>query len=58
MFKDKTSLADVAIELDIKTDMVLNFHADYLRLMRMDGLIKIYNDLKKTFLYSSISIDE
>jgi transcriptional antiterminator len=31
MFKDKLSLADVAIELDIKTDTVLNFHSDYLR---------------------------
>ncbi len=49
MFKDKTSLADVAIELDIKTDAVLNFHADYLRLLKMDGLVKIYNDLKNDF---------
>ncbi len=31
MFKDKLSLAYVAIELDIKTDIVLNFHSDYLR---------------------------
>jgi transposase len=49
MFKDKNPLADVAIELDIKTDMVLNFHADYLRLVRMDGLVKIYNDLRNDF---------
>jgi hypothetical protein len=49
MFKDKLSLADVAIELDKNTDTVLNFHADYLRLMRMDGLVKIYNDLGKDF---------
>ncbi len=49
MFKDKLSLADVAIELDIKTDVVLNFHSDYLRLMRMDGLVKIHNDLKNDF---------
>jgi transposase len=49
MFKDKNPLADVAIELDIKTDMVLNFHADYLRLVRMDGLVKIYNELKNDF---------
>ena len=34
MFKDKKTLADVAIELDIKTDMILNFHLDYLRLMK------------------------
>ncbi len=49
MFKDKTSLADVAIELDIKTDTVLNFYSDYLRLIRMDGLVKIYNELKNDF---------
>jgi ATP-dependent helicase/DNAse subunit B len=49
MFKDRNSLADVAIELDIKTDVVLNFHSDYLRLVRMDGLVKIYNELKNDF---------
>src|SRR6185312_224227 len=49
MFKDKNPLADVAIELDIKTDVVLNFHSDYLRLLRMDGLVKIYNDLGNDF---------
>jgi transposase len=49
MFKDKLSLTDVAIELDAKTDVVLNFHTDYLRLLRMDGLVKIYNDLGKDF---------
>jgi hypothetical protein len=41
MFKDKKSLADVAIELDIKTDVVLNYHTDYLRLVRMHGLVDI-----------------
>jgi hypothetical protein len=49
MFKDKNSLADVAIEMDIKTDMILNFHANYLRLVKMDGLVRIYDDLKKDF---------
>lgn len=49
MFKDKNSLVDVAIELDIKTDVVLNFYADYLRLVKMDGLVKIYNELGKDF---------
>jgi transposase len=29
MFKDKKSLADVAIELDIKTAAVLDFYSDY-----------------------------
>jgi transposase len=49
MFKDKNSLADVAIELDINTDTVLSFYADYLRLVRMDGLVKIYHELKNDF---------
>jgi hypothetical protein len=49
MFKDKTYLADVAIELDIRTDTVLKFHADYLRPVQMDGLFKLYNDLKNDF---------
>jgi transposase len=49
MVKDKLSLADVAIELDIKTNMVLSFYSDYLRLLRMDGLVKIYDDLGKDF---------
>jgi transposase len=49
MFKDKTTLGDMAIELDIKTDVVLNFHEDYLRLERMNGLVKTYNDLRNDF---------
>jgi hypothetical protein len=46
MFKDKKSLADVAIELDIKTNAVLDFYSDYLRLVRMNHLVDIYQDLK------------
>ncbi len=49
MFKDKNPLADIAIELDIKTDMVLSYHADYLHLIQMDNLVKVYNDLKNDF---------
>jgi transposase len=49
MFKDKKPLADVAIELDIKTDAVLNFYNDFLRLTRMDSLVKIYKELEKDF---------
>ena len=49
MFKDKNSLADVAIELDIKTDTVLSFYADYLRLVKMHGLVRIYDELGKDF---------
>jgi transposase len=46
MFKDKRLLADVAIELDIKTNAVLNFYSDYLRLVRMNHLVDIYQDLR------------
>lgn len=49
MFKDKKSLVDVAIELDIETSVVLYFHGDYLQLTRMDDLVRIYNDLKDDF---------
>ncbi len=49
MFKDKKPLADVSIELDKNTDVVLSFYGDYLRLTRMDGLVKIYNELKDDF---------
>jgi hypothetical protein len=49
MFKDKKSLADVTIELDIKSNTVLDFYNDYLRLTRMNGLTIIYNDLKNDF---------
>jgi hypothetical protein len=55
MFKDKTYLADVAIELDIRTDTVLKFHADYLRPVQMDGLFKLYNDLKNERLQYILS---
>ena len=49
MFKDKRTLADVAIELDLKSNSVLNFYNDYLDLMKMSWLVHIYNDLKKDF---------
>ena len=46
MFKDKMPLEDVAIELDLDTDTVLFFYGDYLRLLKMGWLVKIYKDLK------------
>jgi hypothetical protein len=49
IFKDRKSLADVAIELDIKTDVVLDFYRDYLILIRMNGLVDVYQDLKNDF---------
>ena len=46
MFKDKMPFEDVAIELDLDTDAVLFYYEDYLRLLKMDWLVKIYKDLK------------
>jgi transposase len=47
IFKDKLSLADVAIELDLDTDTVLNYYKDYLRLVRTNSFMSIYDELKK-----------
>ena len=49
MFKDGKSLEDVAIELDLDTDTVLYYYEDYLRLLKMGWLVKIYKDLKNDF---------
>jgi hypothetical protein len=49
MFKDKKSLADVTIELDIKSSAVSNFYNDYLCLLRMNSLVTMYKELKKDF---------
>jgi hypothetical protein len=49
MFKGRIPLEDVAIELDVDTDTVLFYCQDYLRLLKMEWLFKIYHDLKKDF---------
>jgi len=49
MFKGRIPLEDVAIELDVDTDPVLFYCQDYLRLLKMEWLFKIYHDLKKDF---------
>jgi transposase len=46
MFKDKLSLADVVIELDIDTGIVLNYYEDYLILVRTYNFMTIYDELK------------
>lgn len=50
MFIDKWLLADVDFELDIKTNAVLDFCSDYLKILKMNGLVCIYNDLKDEWL--------
>ncbi len=59
MFKDKKSLAEVVIQLDVEARVVLSFYNDYLNLARMNHLVGIYQDLKDDFshffhLYRSI----
>jgi hypothetical protein len=49
MFKDKKPLEDVAIELDIKSNAVLDFYFEYLSLTRMNWLVKIYKELGQDF---------
>jgi transposase len=49
MFKDRMALEDVAIELDLDTDAVLFYYEDYLRLLKMGWLVKIYRDFQKDF---------
>jgi transposase len=49
MFKERRTLADVAIELDIDTDTVLYYYKDYLRLVRTNGFMSIYDELKDDF---------
>jgi hypothetical protein len=46
MFKNKLSLADVVIELDIDTGTVLNYYEDYLILVRTNNFMTIYDELK------------
>jgi hypothetical protein len=47
--KTGNPLEDVAIELDIKTNVVLDFYRDYLILIIMNWLVDIYQDLKNDF---------
>ena len=49
MFKDKKPLEDVAIELDIKSNAVLDFYSEYLSLTRMDWLVKVYKEFGQDF---------
>ena len=47
MFKNKLSLADVIIELDIETDTVLNYYEDHLILVRTNNFMAIYEGVKR-----------
>jgi hypothetical protein len=45
LFKEGRSLVSVAIALDIETDEVLRFYADYLRLLNLGKLMTLYREL-------------
>ena len=45
LFKEGKNLVDIAINLDIETDEVLSMYSDYLRLLNLQKLITIYNDI-------------
>ena len=49
MFKERKPLEDVAIEFVLDTDTILFYYEDYLHLLKMGWLVKIYNDLNKDF---------
>jgi transposase len=49
MFRENKTLSGIVVELDLDANTVLDYHRDYLRLVRMDGLVKIYLELKDDF---------
>ena len=40
MFRENKTLSGVVVELDLDANTVLDYHRDYLRLVRMDSLVK------------------
>ena len=46
MFRENKTLSEVVVELDLDANTVLDYHGDYLRLVRMTNLVIIYHDLK------------
>ena len=46
MFRDGQPLTEVAIELDIESPTVICYYSDYLKLLNMQRLVNIYNEVK------------
>ncbi len=46
MFQDGRPLTEVAIELDIESPTVICYYSDYLKLVNMQRLVNIYNNVK------------
>ncbi len=49
MFRENNTLSGVVVELDLDANTVLEYHGDYLRLIRMNSLLGIYKDLNDDF---------
>ena len=46
MFRDGLSLTEVSIKMDIGSPTVFCYYEDYLKLVNMERLVTIYNDMK------------
>ncbi len=46
MFQNGRPLTEVAIELDIESPTVICYYTDYLKLLNMQRLVNIYNEVK------------
>jgi hypothetical protein len=49
MFRENKTLPEVVVELDLDANTVLDYHGDYLRLVRMNSLVFIYKELHNDF---------
>jgi hypothetical protein len=45
MFRERKSLSEVVVALDLKSDVVVEYYADYLDLINMRRLVKIYKEI-------------
>lgn len=46
MFRENKDLAEVVVELDLNTNIVLDYYCDYLRLTNMRNLVIVYKESK------------
>jgi transposase len=49
MFRENKTMPEIVVELDLDANSVLDYHEDYLRLVKMNSLIGIYKNLKDDF---------
>jgi len=63
MFRDKKQLSEVVVALDLKSDVVVEYYADYLNLINMKRLVNIYEEIGDDiafflYLYKRIKEEE